>query len=61
MPLSVKVEAGAPWAAMAAMAARKLASTIGPVTRVWAVTGTASREWSSSQVRTSVPVPSVSG
>jgi hypothetical protein len=35
MPLSVKVEAGAPWTAMAAW---KAASTIGPVTRWCAVT-----------------------
>jgi hypothetical protein len=38
MPLSVRVEAGAPWAAMAA---RKAASTMGPVTRECAVTRSA--------------------
>ena len=34
---------------------------MGPVTRWWAVTDRASREWSSSQVKTSVSVPSASG
>ena len=56
--MSVKVEAGVPWAATAA---RNAASTIGPVTRRSALTRNASREWSSSRVRTSVPVPSASG
>jgi len=35
IPLSVSVEAGMPWVATAP---RKAASTIGPVTRGWAVT-----------------------
>jgi len=56
--MSVRVAAGAPWRAIAA---RKAASTMGPVTRMWAVTDSAYREWSSSQVRISVPVPSASG
>jgi len=41
--------------------ARKVASTTGPVTRCQAVTDRAYREWSSSQVTISVPVPSASG
>jgi putative transposase len=41
MPLSVKVEAGIPWSATAA---RNWASTMGPVTRWWAVTRSAYRE-----------------
>jgi len=56
MPLCV--EAGAPWAAAAA---RNAARTAGPVTRSWAVADRAYREWSSSQVRISVPVLSASG
>ena len=58
MPLSVSVEAGMPWLATAA---RNAATTTGPVTRRCAVTRRASREWSSSQVKISVPVPSASG
>ena len=58
IPLSVNVEAGMP---CLAVAARKTASTMGPVTRFQAVTDTAYREWSSSQVKTSVPAPPASG
>jgi hypothetical protein len=50
--MSVNVEAGAPWRATAA---RNAASTTGPVTRQWAVTDRARREWSSSQHKISVP------
>jgi hypothetical protein len=39
----------------AAAAARKVATTMGPVTRFQAVTDRAYREWSSSQVKISVP------
>ena len=34
---------------------------MGPVTRSWAVTDKAYREWSSSQDKISVPVPSARG
>ncbi len=54
MPLSVSVEAGIP---CVATVSRKVASTIGPVTRWWAVTESANREQSSSQVRISVSGP----
>jgi hypothetical protein len=46
MPLSVRVEAGAPWAATAA---RKVARVTWPVVTRCAVTDSAYREWSSSQ------------
>jgi hypothetical protein len=58
IPLSVKVDAGAPWAVTAA---RNAATTAGPVTRWCAVRDSAYREWSSSQVKTSVPAPPASG
>ncbi|HEX7269024.1 MAG TPA: hypothetical protein VF256_16590 [Streptosporangiaceae bacterium] len=54
----MSVEAGGPYLAAAA---RNSASTTGPVTRCQAVTRSASREWSSSQVKISVPVPPASG
>jgi hypothetical protein len=57
IPLSVRVEAGAPWAVTAA---RNVASTIGPVTRAQAVTDRACREWSPVQARISASVPSAS-
>ena len=57
MPLSVRVEAGAPYLAQAA---RKVSRTMGPVTRAWAVTDSAYREWSSIQVRISVSCPPAS-
>src|ERR687892_50061 len=52
--LSVSVEAGIP---CVATASRKVASTIGPVTRWWAVTDSANRAWSSSQDKISVSLP----
>ena len=58
IPLSVSVEAGAPWRATAA---RKVSTTMGPLTRTWAVTDRAYRAWSSSQDKISVPVPPASG
>jgi hypothetical protein len=58
IPLPVRVDAGAP---CSRTAARKAASTMAPVTRCQAVIDRAYREWSSSQVKISVPVPSVSG
>jgi hypothetical protein len=55
--LSVRVDAGVPWAATAA---RKVSRAIGPVTRGQADTCRAEREWSSSQVRISASVASAS-
>jgi hypothetical protein len=56
--MSVSVAAGGPWLFTAA---RKAASTTGPVTWCQAVTDRAYREWSSSQVKISVSVPPASG
>jgi hypothetical protein len=57
MPLSVNVDAGIP---ALLIAARNSASTMGVVTRRWAVTRIAMRVQSSSQVRISTSVPSAS-
>jgi hypothetical protein len=54
IPLSVSVDAGIP---CVATVSRKVASTRAPVTRTWAVTESANREQSSSQVRISVSRP----
>ena len=54
-PLSVRVAAGAPWAATVAV---KVSMTAAPVTGRWAVQDNSSREWSSSQLRISTSVPS---
>jgi hypothetical protein len=57
IPLSVRVEAGIP---CSATVSRNAVSTIGPVTRWWAVIRSANREWSSSQVRISLSSPGTS-
>jgi len=57
IPLSVNVEAGQP---KRSTVARKVASTIGPVTRWWTVTDSAYREWSSSQDKISTSAPGMS-
>ena len=54
MPLSVSVEAGIP---CVATVLSNSVSTIGPVTRWWAVIRRANREQSSSQDKTSVSGP----
>jgi hypothetical protein len=55
---SVSVEAGAP---CAATAVRNAVTTAGPVTRWCAVRDSTYREWSSSQVKISVPAPPARG
>jgi hypothetical protein len=57
MPLSVKVEAGAPWAATAAL---KVARMTWPVVTGCAVTDSAYREWSSIQDTISTSRPPAS-